>query len=63
MVVLLWGLWCGGCYGVVILQVDFAVVISMVFAMVLQVFVMGATVVGWLGLDGGCLGFWVCSQR
>ena len=57
MVVLLWGLWCGGCYGVVILQVDFAVVVSMVFAMVLQVFVMGATVVGWLGLDGGCLGF------
>ena len=22
----------------------------------------GATVVGWLGLDGGCVGLWVCSR-
>ena len=61
MVVLLWGLWCGGCYWSccdfagsvgcygfdVILQVDFAVVVSMVFAMILQVFAVGAAMVGW----------------
>ena len=37
-----------GCYGFdVILQVDFAVVVSMVFAMILLVFAVGAAMVGW----------------
>ena len=37
-----------GCYGfVVILQVDFTVVVSMVFAMILQVFAVGVAMVGW----------------
>ena len=37
-----------GYYGFdVILQVDFAVVVSMVFAMILQVFAVGAAMVGW----------------
>jgi len=23
----------------------------------------GVAVVGWWGLDGGCVGFWVCSRQ
>ena len=38
-------------------------VVALVFAMILQVFVMGAAVVGLWGFDGGCVGFWVCSWR
>ena len=54
-VIVWWLLWSScdftgsvGCYGFyVILQVDFAVVVSMVFAMILQVFAVGAAMVGW----------------
>ena len=35
----------------------------MVFAMILQVFAVGDTVVGWWGLDGGYVGFWVYSRQ
>ena len=31
--------------------------------LVLLNFSMGAAVVGWWGLDGGCVGYWVCSRR
>ena len=34
----------------------------MVFAMILQVFAVGDTV-GWWGLDGGYVGFWVYSRQ